>query len=87
MFKLDEPTIREWWEDCQKKLPPRGKQEGTDVFMFKRIFVIEVPNIACYNYLAACGYQCNRNGEMLLSGKEYEEYLSFQEMLLEGKND
>jgi hypothetical protein len=55
--------------------------------MFKRIFVIEVPNISCYNYLAACGYQCNRNGEMLLSGKEYEEYLSFQEMLLEGKND
>jgi hypothetical protein len=85
MFGLDEPTILEWWEECQKRLPPRTNQIGSKLFMYMKITVIEIPNKACYNYLAACGYRCNRNGEMLLSVKEYDEYISFQKMMLEGK--
>lgn len=87
MYPLTHTTIFEWWEECRKKLEPSDRQVGLKIFNYIRISVIEIPNKPCYNYLSTCGYKCNRNGEILLSEEEYLEYVSFQDILLEGEGD
>jgi len=87
VFPISEQTIFEWWLECQRRVPTPHRQVGVKVFQYVRISVIEIPNKTCYNYLSTCGYKCNRHGEILLSEEEYLEYVSFQDILLEDKND
>jgi hypothetical protein len=95
-YKLDHPSIATWWGNIllyREKLgvivetghalnqPYRADHIPTPLFGNWRVRIQNIPSQECYNYLEACGYECNTNGEMLLSTKDKDQYLDFIKLM------
>lgn len=77
-MRLDDDQIKIWWEEVNagRKLIDKSLNHlrHTKVFGWNRVFVQEIPNSTCYNYLATRGYECNRHGEILLNDEDFNQY-------------
>lgn len=77
-MRLDDSEVFEWWErvNLHRRLIDKSlyKLRHTTVFGWKRVFLQEIPNSTCYNYLATRGYECNRHGEILLTDEDFNQY-------------
>jgi len=69
--------VRTWWEGLHKSDKP-SFQTPTPLLGFRKIFVQEIPNDECYNYLITVGFECNNNGEILMSKLDADQYVEFQ---------
>jgi hypothetical protein len=87
-YRLDHLSILSWWTAIKNQrransefgmrknlLPP------APLFGEWRVRVQDIPSQECYNYLQTCGYECNVNGEVLLSTKEKDQYLDFIKLM------
>lgn len=88
MSHLNDIRVKEWWLRERELNDALGinqsPQEPSQLFgQYYRMYVREIPNEQCYNYIATCGYLCNHVGEILLSKEEYEAYMNYQEMIKE----
>lgn len=82
-YPLDD--ILEWWEGIPKDNKPLF-QTPSKIFGSRKIFVQEIPSRACFNYLMMIGFQCNHNGEVIMSVQDADNYVSFQHSLMEEQN-
>ena len=78
---LGNNLIREWWR--LQKLHHQEFQQPTRFLGMYRIFVQEIPNESCYDYLAALGVEYNVASEILLTKEQSEGYTDFQKMIME----
>lgn len=87
-YKLSDDRIKAWWKELRSirstydTSTTPNKPVARNVLGYFRIFVQEIPNESCYNYLATCGYECNSNGEILLNRSDFSQY----ELLFESLN-
>ena len=77
-MRLDDEDVYDWWVNIQsiRKInnDPVTEIKHSKVFQWDRIFVQEIPNETCYNYLATRGYTCNNHGEILLDWQDFLQY-------------
>lgn len=79
-FKLADEVVREVWSRNIGMTPLYSKCPSP-LFGMWRLYLEQIPDEVCYNFLVAKDLSCNKNQEILLSPEDYISYIEFLRMM------